>query len=93
MGNSQVTSSSESDVRKSSTTTVGDERTNNSLKNNLKPMRERLRYGVCSVKITSVATGQRRNSERQSSYVVTPKGAILHGSQVCVDALEFFQKF
>lgn len=80
MGNSQ-TSQPASDLRKLSSATVDDERINSIQKTNLKPMRERLRYGVCAVKISPVTTGQRRNSERQNSYVVTPKGAILHGSQ------------
>ena len=80
MGNSQTTQPDIS-VRKLSNATVDDERINNIQKTNLKPMRERLRYGVCAVKISPVTTGQRRNSERQNSYIVTPKGSILHGSQ------------
>jgi hypothetical protein len=51
--------------------------------NRLKPMKEKDRYGVCTVKIMSVApaTGTRRNQERVTSHTVTPKGAIIHGSQ------------
>jgi hypothetical protein len=49
--------------------------------NKLKPMRERIRYGVCSVKIAPISNGQRRPSERFTSYFVTPRGAIIHGTQ------------
>jgi len=47
----------------------------------LKPMRERLRYGVCSVKIAPIANGQRRPSDRMTSYFVTPRGSLIHGTQ------------
>lgn len=53
----------------------------NNSTNKLKPMRERLRYGVCSVKIAPIANGQRRPSDRMTSYFVTPRGSLIHGTQ------------
>jgi hypothetical protein len=47
----------------------------------LKPMRERDRYGVCIVKVASVMNTTRRNSDRQNTHTVTPRGAIVHGTQ------------
>jgi len=57
--------------------------TNNNIINansKLKPMRERLRYGVCCVKIAPIANGQRRPSDRMTSYFVTPRGSLIHGT-------------
>ena len=48
----------------------------------IKPMREKDRYGVCTVKITSItSTAARRSQERISTHTITPKGVIIHGTQ------------
>jgi len=43
--------------------------------------RERLRYGIVNAKITSLAYTNRRQSEQESSFIITPRGCIFHGSQ------------
>lgn len=52
---------------------------------NRKPMPERDRYGVCTVKIAPITTPPIPTTNRripdQNSYVITPKGGIIHGSQ------------
>lgn len=49
----------------------------------IKPIREKDKYGVCTVKIMSITAvaGARRSQERVSTHTITPKGAIIHGTQ------------
>ena len=49
----------------------------------LKPMKEKDRYGLCTVKIATIvpAGSPRRNQERIITHNITPKGGIIHGSQ------------
>lgn len=42
--------------------------------------RERGRHGVVHVKISSLTYANRRSPENETSMVITPRGAIFHGS-------------
>lgn len=42
--------------------------------------RERGRYGVVNVKISSLAYANRRTPENETTTIITPRGAIFYGS-------------
>lgn len=55
--------------------------------------KEKSRYGVVHVKVTSFVFNSRRQTETETNYVISPRGAIFYGSQASPAPVQYGRIF